>query len=56
MVCGETEVAASSLRSFIDSLREPVNESGLTVAQQHMKVSELLPTIKILKLDMDAWV
>ena len=39
VVCGETEVTASNLKSFTDSLREPVNDSGLTLSQQHMKVT-----------------
>ena len=46
VVCGETEVTASNLKSFTDSLREPVNDSGLTLSQQHMKVtlSTILPS------------
>ena len=38
MVCGETEVTASSLRSFTESLRDPVTDSGPTPSQQHLKV------------------
>ena len=32
VVCGETEVTATSLRSFTESLREPVSDSGLTLS------------------------
>ena len=38
MVCGETEVTASSLRSFTESLSDPVGGSGPTLSQQHLKV------------------
>ncbi|CAI8015245.1 Receptor-type tyrosine-protein phosphatase alpha [Geodia barretti] len=42
VVCGETEVTASSLRSFTESLRDPVTDSGPTLSQQHLKVLEYL--------------
>ena len=38
VVCGETEVTASHLRSFTESLRDPVGGSGPTLPQQHLKV------------------
>ena len=39
VVCGETEMTASSLRAFIDSHDQ---ESGVTDAQKHMQVVSLL--------------
>ena len=39
VVCGETEMTASSLRAFIDSHDQ---ESGVTDAQKHMQVMSLL--------------
>ena len=39
VVCGETEMTASSLRAFIESHDQ---ESGVTDAQKHMQVMSLL--------------
>ena len=38
VVCGETEIAAASLRSFTDSLRDLAEGSGPTISQQNMTV------------------
>ena len=38
MVCGETEVTASSLRSFTESLDKMVGGTALPTAQKHLKV------------------
>ena len=38
VMCGETEVTASNLRSHAESLREPGEGSGPSVSQQHMTV------------------
>ncbi|CAI8036777.1 Tyrosine-protein phosphatase Lar, partial [Geodia barretti] len=38
VVCGETEVTASGLRSFTESLRDPVTDSGPTLSLKHLKV------------------
>ena len=37
-MCGETEVAASSLRSFTESLNSIVTGTGLSLAQKHIQV------------------
>ena len=39
MVCGETEITASNLRAFIDTLKEKDLESGIKWSQRHLKVS-----------------
>ena len=42
VVCGETEIVAANLRSFIDSLRNLAEGSGSTISQQHMTVCFLI--------------
>ena len=38
VVCGETEVAASSLKSFTETLNNIVGGAGVSLAQKHHKV------------------
>ena len=42
VVCGETEMAASSLKSFTDSLTDPEDTSAITLIRNHLQVQRLL--------------
>ena len=41
VVCGETEVTASSLRAFTDRLSDLMEDSGITGTQKHFQVSKI---------------
>ena len=41
LVCGETEVTASNLRTFADRLKDQLEDSGITGSQKHLQVDNL---------------
>ena len=51
-MCGETEIMASSLRTFIYTLKEKDQDSEIRGSQKHFKVSVVSPHKSVLSLSI----